>query len=166
MDLFEIGRVLKPRGLKGQLRCFSFLSSHGLASPLTEVYFRTDRGISASHPLKDIIFSGKFFFLSVAGIDNVEDAGKMSGADVLVSGVHLHPLDEDEYYWKDIIGLEVLTETGQSLGKVESIFSTGSNDVYVCSHGEKEILIPAIGDVIIKVDLVEKRLIIRLLEGL
>jgi 16S rRNA processing protein RimM len=166
MDLFEIGRVLKPRGLKGQMRCFSFLSSHGFASPLTEVYFRTDKGISESHPLQDIIFSGKFFFLSVAGIDSSETAGEMSGADVLASSVHLHPLEEDEYYWKDIIGLDVVTETGQLLGKVESVFSTGSNDVYVCRNAREEILLPAIKDVVIKVDLAEKRIVVNLLEGL
>ena len=166
MDLFEIGRVLKPRGLKGQMRCFSFLSSHGFANPLTEVYFGINKEISESHPLQNIIFSGKFFFLSVVGIDSHEIAGKMSGADVLISSVHLYPLEKDEYYWKDIIGLDVLTETGQLLGKIESIFPTGSNDVYVCRNDQKEILIPAIKDVITKVDLVEKQIFVKLLEGI
>lgn len=166
MDLFEIGRVLRPRGLKGQMRCFSFLSSHELANSLTEVYFQTDKGISESYFLQNIIFSGKFFFLSVVGIDSPEIAGKMSGADVLAGNIHLHPPEKDEYYWKDIIGLEVLTETGQLLGKIESIFPTGSNDVYVCRNDQKEILIPAIKDVITKVDLVEKQMVIKLLEGL
>jgi 16S rRNA processing protein RimM len=166
MDLFEIGRVLKPRGLKGQMRCFSHLSSNEIANSLTEVCFRTDKGVSESHPLQKIIFSGKFFFLSVAGIDSFENADKMCGADVLASSVCLHPPGEDEYYWKDIIGLDVLTETGQLLGKIESIFPTGSNDVYVCRNGQKEILIPAIKDVIIRVDLSEKQIVVKLLEGL
>jgi len=166
MDLFEIGRVLKPRGLKGQMRCFSFLSSHGFASPLTEVYFQTDTGTSEGHFLQNIVFSGKFFFLSVAGIDSPETANKMSGAKVLASSIHLHPLEKDEYYWKDIIGLDVLTETGQLLGKIESIFPTGSNDVYVCRNDQKEIFIPAIEDVITKVDLVKKQMFVKLLEGL
>jgi len=166
MDLFEIGRVLKPRGLKGQMRCFSFLSSRELANSLTEVYFQIDKGISEGYLLQNIIFSGKFFFLSVEGIDSLEIANKMSGADVLASSIHLHPLGNDEYYWKDIINLDVLTETGQLLGKIESIFPTGSNDVYVCRNGQKEILIPAISDVVIKVDLVKKQMLVKLLEGL
>ncbi|HOO41898.1 MAG TPA: ribosome maturation factor RimM, partial [Syntrophales bacterium] len=69
-------------------------------------------------------------------------------------------------YWRDIIGLDVVTETGQPLGKVQEIFPTGSNDVYVCRNGDKEILLPAIADVIRKVDLREKRMVVRLLEGL
>jgi len=166
MDLFEIGRVLKPRGLKGQMRCFSFLSSHGIANSLTEVYFQTDKGISEGYFLQNIIFSGKIFFLSVAGIDSSEVASKMSGADILANSIYLHPLENDEYYWRDIIGLDVLTETGQLLGKIESIFPTGSNDVYVCRNRQREILIPAINDVITKVDLVKRQMLVKLLDGL
>jgi 16S rRNA processing protein RimM len=166
MDLFEIGRVLKPRGLKGQMRCFSFLASQGFANPLTEVYFQTGQGISEGYSLRSIIFSGKFFFLSVAGIDSPEIAGKMSGADILVSSVYLRPLEKGEYYWRDIIGLDVLTETGQLLGKIESIFPTGSNDVYVCRNNQREILLPAIEGVIIKIDLIKKQMLVKLPEGL
>ena len=78
----------------------------------------------------------------------------------------LGDLQEGEYYWQDIIGLDVYGEDDCHLGWVETIFPTGSNDVYVCRGGGKEILIPAIADVIIRINLEERKMIIRLLEGL
>jgi len=78
----------------------------------------------------------------------------------------LQELEEDEYYWHDIIGLNVFSEDGRYLGTIRSIFPTGSNDVYVCQNDDEEILIPAIADVIARIDLAERRMIIRLLKGL
>lgn len=166
MDLFEIGRVLKPRGLRGQMRCFSHLESDGLRQSLREVCIRTPDGKADFYRLREMVFAGKFFFLSVEGVETPKAAGALAGSDVLAPVDVLMPLGEDEYYWRDIIGLDVVTETGQPLGKVQEIFPTGSNDVYVCRNGDKEILLPAIADVIRKVDLREKRMVVRLLEGL
>lgn len=166
MDLFEIGTVLKPRGLKGQMRCFSHLTSDGLGKSLDEVCIRTPGGAASFYRLREITFAGKFFFLSVQGIDSPEAVKSLAGSDILASVDALIPLKEDEYYWRDIIGLEVITEEGQSLGKVKEIFSTGSNDVYVCQGGEKEILLPAIADVVRQIDLGAKRMVVRLLAGL
>ena len=166
MDLFEIGRVLKPRGLKGQMRCFSYLESEGLRDALTEIAIRPPGGNPQSYRLKEIHFAGKFFFLSVTGIDDPETVQALAGADVLAPVSALAPLEKDEYYWRDIIGLDVVTEEGKVLGQVKEIFSTGSNDVYVCRDGEKEILLPAIADVILRIDTDKKRMWVRLLEGL
>lgn len=67
---------------------------------------------------------------------------------------------------RDLMGLHVVTEEGRFLGRIESIFPTGSNDVYVCAGGEREILLPAISDVILKIDLEKKEMVVRLLPGL
>jgi 16S rRNA processing protein RimM len=166
MDLFEIGKVLKPRGLKGQMRCFSHLESDGLRKSPEEVCLKTPGGGANFHRLREITFAGKYFFLSVEGVDSPEAVQALAGSDVLAPVDVLIPLAEDEYYWRDIIGLDVVTDTGQPLGKVKEIFATGSNDVYVCHDGNKEILLPAIEDVILKIDLVEKRIVVHLLEGL
>ena len=166
MDLFEIGRILKPRGLKGQMRCFSHLESDGLRKSPEEICIRTPDGGTSFYRLREITFAGKYFFLSVEGVDSPEAVQVLARCDVLVPVDVLVPLKEDEYYWRDIIGLDVVTETGQPLGKVKEIFATGSNDVYVCHDGQKEILLPAIEDVILKIDLVEKRMVVHLLEGL
>ena len=75
-------------------------------------------------------------------------------------------LPDGEYYWHEIIGLDVVTEEGLPLGRIESVFPTGSNDVFVCRGSEKEILLPAIGDCILKIDRNRGIMVVRLLKGL
>jgi 16S rRNA processing protein RimM len=75
-------------------------------------------------------------------------------------------LPDGEYYWKDVIGLDIVTEDGRRLGYVKTILPTGSNDVYVCNGDEGEILIPALDDVIRKIDIGKGLMVVRLPEGL
>ena len=88
------------------------------------------------------------------------------GSKLLLPRDLLDVLPEDEYYWQDIIGLDVYTPEGRHLGRIESIFPTGSNDVYVCRGDDGEILIPAIADAIVRIDLASRRITVKLLEGL
>jgi 16S rRNA processing protein RimM len=78
----------------------------------------------------------------------------------------MEKLPEGEYYWHDIIGLDVYSEEGTYIGIVESVFPTGSNDVYVCRGEKREILLPAIADVIRKIDVNQGVMTVKLLEGL
>jgi len=75
-------------------------------------------------------------------------------------------LDEGIYYWFDLIGIKVYTTEEKYLGRIESIVETGSNDVYVVKHGEKEVLIPALESVVLDIDLEHKRMRVDLPEGL
>jgi 16S rRNA processing protein RimM len=78
----------------------------------------------------------------------------------------LPKLEEDEYYWYDLIGLEVVTVDGERLGSIAEIFETGSNDIYVVRGGKREYLIPAVSAVIDSVDLEGGRMLITPPEGL
>ena len=75
-------------------------------------------------------------------------------------------MDEDTYYWFDLIGIEVYTKTEEFLGRIESILETGSNDVYVVKKHEKEVLIPALKSVVLEIDLEHKLMQVDLPEGL
>ena len=108
----------------------------------------------------------KSFSIKLEGIDNPETAGRLVGCRVLIPSERLEKLPDGEYYWKDIIGLEVRTVDGERLGNIDHIIETGSNDVYVCTGGEREILLPAIEDVIKTIDLEKRFMIVELLEGL
>jgi 16S rRNA processing protein RimM len=74
--------------------------------------------------------------------------------------------EDGEYYWCDLIGLTVATVDGLELGTLREIFETGSSDIYVVRSAEREYLIPAIADVISRIDLKEGRMLITPLEGL
>ncbi|MHB1131288.1 MAG: ribosome maturation factor RimM [Chloroflexota bacterium] len=87
------------------------------------------------------------------GIDTPELARTLSGQLLYIPVGEAMPLPEGEYYWYQIIGLTVYTRDGQDLGQIKDILPTGSNDVYVVAGPEREVLIPAIEDVILEVDL-------------
>ena len=85
----------------------------------------------------------------------------MRGKAVLVDAAELPPLDADEYYWQDILGMRVVTEDGGNVGTITEIFPTRSNDVYVVREGEREVLIPAIKEVVVSIDTKARRMVIR-----
>ncbi len=166
MDLFVFGEIVKTRGLHGCVKVLSFLESQDILDGLDFVYLESKSGQKSRHEIKKIDPAGKFLFLELKGISDVDAAQALVGSKLLLPRDLLEVLPEDEYYWPDIIGLEVYTPEGRHLGRIESIFPTGSNDVYVCRGDDGEFLIPAIADAIVRIDLAGRRITVKLLEGL
>ena len=166
MDLFVFGEIVKTRGLKGCLKAVSSLESQNILDGLDFVYLESKSGQKSRYEIKKLDPQGRFLFLELTGISDVDAAQSLVGSKLLLPRDLLEELPEDEYYWQDIIGLDVYTQDGRHLGLIESIFPTGSNDVYVCRGAEGELLVPAIADVIDKIDLVSRRIIVKSLEGL
>lgn len=148
------------------MRVFSYLESDGTLTRLTEVVLRKKGEEGRVFKVRGVKPKGKTFILTVEGIEDAEAAGRWFGADVFASSSILEELPPGEYYWKDLIGLRVVTEEGRYLGRVEDIMPTGSNDVYVCRGGEREILLPAVEDVVRKVDIDEGTMVVKLYKGL
>lgn len=166
MNLFEVGRIVKTHGLGGRMRVISYLESDTILKSVEEVYVGPGKRETNLKKVKNIKINKKHFLLELEGVEDVDAASALVGCQVLIPSDKLERLSEGEYYWRDIIGLEVVTEDGEILGRIENVFSTGSNDVYVCTGGEREILLPAIADVIRKIDIKNGRMVVRLLEGL
>ncbi len=93
-------------------------------------------------------------------------AEKLKKCDIVIPKEMALPLEENEYYLKDLYYIDVITDIGENLGKIEDIIFTGANDVYVVRNEEKEILIPAIKKCILNVDIKNKVMTVKLLEGL
>jgi 16S rRNA processing protein RimM len=167
MKLLEIGRTVKPHGLKGCLRAVSYFESNGPILPtMKAVYLRQGQGDSQLYPLKDAKMRGDHFLLQLEGIDDEAAAKTLVGCQVLIPTDTLMTPPDDEYYWHELMDMEVVTEEGQTLGRIAGIFPTGSNDVFICRGGEREILLPSIGDVIRSVDRQQRVVTVRLLDGL
>jgi len=165
MDLFVVGEIVKTRGLRGCLKVLTQTEAQNITAGLEIVYLEDVRGQRKSYGLRAFTASGKFFFLELEDITDVDSAKALVGCKVLIPRDMLKDLPQGEYYWRDIIGLDVYSEEGKHLGRIESIFPTGSNDVYVCK-GQREILLPAIADIIQSIDLDKRIMTVRLLEGL
>ena len=96
---------------------------------------------------------GRKTLLTLEGVNDINDAQRLVGGELLVRRDQFPETDEGEYYWADLIGLRVVADGGNQLGLLKEISETGSNDVYVVQGGEKEYLIPALEDVILNIDL-------------
>lgn len=165
-SFLEIGKIVKTHGLNGRVKVLSFAQSSDLLKSLKEVFIGQNENVPVSFGLKSFQSKGNCFFLEMEGIKSIDQAESLIGCSVMVPAHSLPPLPEGEYYWEELIGLKVVTEEGHLLGKIERIFPTGSNDVYVCTGGDKEILLPAIEDVVREIDPEREIMVVRLLEGM
>lgn len=165
MDLFVAGEVVKTRGLRGCVKISLQLETQDTVRNLESVCLEDISGRRKFYKIKRLELSGKFLFLDLENISDVASAKALVGSKVLISVNKLKKLPAGEYYWRDIIGLVVYDEDGKYLGRIESIFPTGSNDVYVC-QGAREILLPAIADVVRHIDIDKHIMTVKLPDGL
>jgi 16S rRNA processing protein RimM len=166
MELLEIGRIIRPQGLAGRLKVLSYLDSQDVLDGLRELFIGRNAQEVTVFPLHAVQKGREFFILTLGGIGDKDTALRSVGSSVWMPADMMKKLPDGEYYWHEIIGLDVVTEEGRNLGRIESVFPTGSNDVYVCRGSEKEILLPAIGDVVLKIDKDRGIMVVRLLKGL
>ncbi|HNY51645.1 MAG TPA: ribosome maturation factor RimM [Smithella sp.] len=166
MNLFEAGEIVKTRGLRGCLKVLSYLETGSIAPRPDVIYIEEDQGQKQRYELKKIDLAGKAFFIELKEIDDVEAAKNLVGRKVYFSREILKKLPEGEYYYHDIIGINVYSQEGNFIGTIESVFPTGSNDVYICKSAGREILLPAISDVIKRIDIDQRMMIVVIPEGL
>jgi 16S rRNA processing protein RimM len=163
-DYLEIGRIIRPHGVRGEMvaEAGSDLLP-GLASG-TEIYVGPEHNkmvLDSIRPHRDRVL------LKIRSIADRNQAEALRNQALYLSADQVDPLPDGEYYYWQIVGLEVFEESGHRLGVVKNIIETGANDVYVIESPEgKEILLPAIEQVILQVDLDEERMTVRLLPGL
>jgi 16S rRNA processing protein RimM len=161
-----IGKIIGIHGIKGTNKLRSYAESLSVFSPDRSILVRDLSGWEASYEIHWVKPHTGTPLVSFKGITNRDQAKTLIGAELFIPQSELPELDEDTYYWYDLIGIEVVTMTGEILGRIESIIETGSNDVYVVKSNEKEVLIPALESVVLDIDLAQKRMQVDLPDGL
>jgi len=160
-EFITIGQILAPWGIKGKLKVKVVTDFPQRFTPLSKIYInRQPMTIDSTewHKGQAII--------KLNTIDDIEDAQQLRGQPVEIHYSQLQPLPEGQYYHFQLIGLEVWTTQGELLGNITEILTTESNDNYVVSGAEGEILVPAIEDVVKSIDLNQGRIVIEAIEGL
>lgn len=166
-EFFEIGEIVKVHGCRGGVKVRSYLTDPESLLPRLEAVYLDGPGREKERfPMRRHRWGKTDLFLELAGVDTLSAAGALVGCRVFVPVDKLAPLPEGEYYWHELIGMEVRTEEGTSLGRIAEIFPTGGHDVYVCRTGSEERLLPAIEEVIRNVDRTNRIITVRLLAGL
>jgi 16S rRNA processing protein RimM len=116
--------------------------------------------------VQSVRLEGDTILLKLAGIDDLATAAALRNHDLQIPVDQAVKLPQGQYFWHQIIGLEVWSDAGHHLGNVSEVLRTGSNDVYVVGSGSNELLIPAIEDVVLNIDLPSRRILVHLLPGL
>lgn len=164
--LITIGKVLKPFGVKGEMKIESLTDFPERFKELGRVVLVSSRGEELPCQVTSVRYANKVPYLTFSGYDSPEKAKALNGWFVKVPREEAVALPEGSYYWFDLIGMEVFSEAGEKLGTITDIFETGSNDVYVLKRGRKEVYLPATREVIKQVDTTAKKMVIHLLDGL
>ena len=175
MEYIEIGQIVNTNGLKGVVKINPFTDDVNKFDNLEYIYIQLKDELKKVK-IEQVRYNKNQVLLKLEGIDSIEEAEKLRNFYIKIEKESQEELGEDTvqiripvdtYYIIDLIGLDVYSEKNEYLGKIEDVFPTGSNDVYVVKDNlGKQILIPAIADVVKEVDLKNKKMIINLIPGL
>jgi 16S rRNA processing protein RimM len=159
----QVGRVAGPLGIRGELKVDLDTDFPERFERLSTIYVGEDHCPMAVAGAR---VQGGRVILRLVEITDRGASETLRGAILSVPGSEAVPLPDGHYYQHQIVGLRVWTTDGQDLGTVVEILSTGNNDVYVAREGVREVLIPAIHDVVRQIDLASGRLVVEAIEGL
>lgn len=165
-ELVPVGKIVGTHGVRGLLKLFSYSGNAQSLQAAKTVYLKGRDGSLRDFEFTRVSSHTTGFIIGFAGFTDINQVEFMIGSELCLKQSQLPALDEGEYYWRDLLGLTVITEQGVALGTIADIFETGSSDVYVVRGGDKEYLIPAIADVVAKVDISGRTMIITPLDGL
>ncbi len=162
-QFLAVGRIIRPHGVHGELR----VEVHTAYPERFGVYKQVFVG-DAHTPfrIKAHRFHTGFVLLTLQGIDSRTLAEPLRDQWLWISLDDAIPLQEGEYYVHQVLDMRVVTVDGEALGRVSEIIETGANDVYVVQGARGEILLPVIPDVIVQVDVPNRQMTVRLLDGL
>ncbi|HIT70696.1 MAG TPA: 16S rRNA processing protein RimM [Candidatus Scatovivens faecipullorum] len=162
----ELGQIVNVKGLKGEVKVNSFTDDNTKFERIPKVFIKQKNNLTELE-IEKVGYSKNQVIIKFKNINTIEEAEKLRNSYIVVNREIFGELPEGVYYIADLIGLDVYTESDEYLGKVDDIFSTGSNDVYVVKDElGKQKLLPGIDEVIRKIDLESGKIIVNLIKGL
>lgn len=165
-DLLQVGVITQTHGIRGEVKVFPTTDDPARFKKLKKVILAAKRE-QKTLEIEGVKFFKQFVILKFKGIDSINDVEQYKSCPLLVSRADAVPLGPNENFICDMIGLEVVTDEGEELGTLTDVLQTGANDVYVVeTPKKKEILLPAIPQCILDVNLESGSVLIHLMEGL
>ena len=160
-----IGKLTSIHGIKGEIKMYPYTDDIENLSKTKYLYF--DKELTSKHIIEKCRIQKNMLIIKFENIDTPEDASKFKDKDVYILRDSLKELEDDTYYVSDLLGMEVLDENESYIGKLEYVQNIGANDVYeVVTKDNKKIYLPAIHEVIKKVDITNKKMYVEIMKGL
>lgn len=165
--MFNVGKIVNTHGIRGEVKVLRITDFDERFEPGEPLYWVSGEG----KPEKLIIASHRqhkgFDLISFEGLPSINEVEHLKGGILQIREEQLTELEEDEYYFHEIIGCDVVLDNGAKIGRVKEILTPGANDVWVIDReGKSDVLIPYIDDVVVSVDIGKQRIIIDPIEGL
>ncbi len=165
-DFFQVGIITSPHGVRGEVKVYPTTDDVNRFKRLKQVILDTGKE-RLKLEIESVKFVKQFVVLKLKGYDNINDVERFRQKSLFVSRENAVRLRKDEYFIADLIGLKVLDETQQEIGMLREVMETGANDVYVIDLNDgRELLLPAIKQCILGVDIEAGTIRVHILEGL
>lgn len=165
-DFLQIGVISSTHGIKGEVKVFPTTDDVNRFKKLKEVYLDTGKERLTLHP-ESVKFFKQFVIMKFKEFDNINYIEQYRNKSLLVDREHAVKLRKDEYFIADLIGLNVITDEEKQLGVLKDVLQTGANDVYIVETDEgREVLLPAIKECILDVDIENGKVRVHIMDGL
>ena len=165
-EFLEIGQIVNTFGIKGMVKVKPFTDDITRYDYLEKVYVKANK-IRKEYIIEEVKYHKDMVLIKFKGIDKLEEAELLRNLYLEVNRSEEPDLDEGTYYIVDLLGLDVYSDEGNLLGKIDDIYNNGSSDIYVIKDElGKQLLLPAISDVIKDINLQDKKMIVHILKGL
>jgi len=171
LNYFEIGKVVNAHGIKGEVRVIPTTDDPERFELLDTIDLYFKDGEPHQYVLEKSWLHKSMVVLKLAKINDRNAAEKLIGAVIKIPPEKALPLEDNEYYQRDLLDMTVVTDKGEELGTLVQILATGANDVYVvrpkdATDSKRDILIPAIKECILGVSVAESQMTVHLMKGL
>ena len=168
MEAFlQVGVISSTHGVRGEVKVFPTTNEKERFLDLDSVILDTGKE-RLTLEIEGVKFFKQFAILKFKGFDNINDIEKYKGKSLFVTRENAVELEENEYYIGDLIGMEVYTDDSEErFGVLKDVMETGANEVYIItSENHGEVLLPAIHECILDIDVEAKKMKVHLMEGL
>lgn len=165
-DLLQVGVITQTHGIKGEVKVFPTTDDVNRFKKLKNVILDTGKE-NIELEIEGVKFFKQYAILKFKGIDNINDIEKYKGKSLLVTRENAVKLKKNEYFISDMIGMKAVTEDEKEFGTLVDVMATGANDVYVIETlDKKEVLLPAIKQCILDIDIDKKIMKVHIMKGL
>ena len=150
-NLLQVGVITTTHGIRGEVKVFPTTDDPRRFEELPSILLDTGKELCELE-IQRVKYFKQFVILKFRDVDDINEIEPYKGKSLYVTRDMAVPLEENEYYIADLIGMDVFLEDGSLFGRIKDVLETGANDVYIVQTQEKEVLIPAIKDCILQVD--------------
>ncbi|MCR8641774.1 ribosome maturation factor RimM [Paenibacillus sp. N1-5-1-14] len=166
--MYTVGEIVNTQGIRGEIKVVPHTDfAEQRFAKGNQLIIVDVKGTQTPVVVQSSRLHKKMYILSLKDYTNINMVEKFKGSLLKITASEQEELDEDEYYYHEIIGCSVETEEGEVLGTIKEILTPGANDVWVVKRPQgKDLLLPVIDDVILDINVDEKKILVYLMEGL